>query len=63
MSILGLVIIVLLLCVCVWAVRTLMVAFAIPPQIQAVVTVLIVVMFCLWIVAQLGFGGPILRLR
>jgi hypothetical protein len=65
MSLIGLIVVVLILCVVVWAVRTLMAAFALPPPIQAVIMVLIVVIFVLWIVSQLGLisGGPVLRLH
>jgi len=65
MSIIGLLVVVILLCVVVWAVRTLMAAFALPQPIQAVIMVLIVVIVVLWIVSQLGMlsGGPVLRLR
>ena len=65
MSLMVLIVVVLLLCVAIWAVRTLMAAFALPQPIQAVIMVLIVVFFVLWVVSQLGLlgGGPVLRLR
>lgn len=65
MSLIGLLIVLLIFCVCVWAARTIMAAFAIPPQIQAVVTVIIVLIAVLWLVQNLGLlsSGPVLHLR
>ena len=64
MSLIGLLIILLLFCVVVWAARTIMAAFSLPGQIQAVVTVIIVLIAVFWIIQQLGYaGGPMLRLR
>lgn len=64
MSLIGLVVMMIVLCVVVWAVRTLMIAFALPPQMQTVVMVLLVLIFVLWILGQFGLlsGGPTLRI-
>lgn len=58
----GLVIILL----CWWAVTTLMGAFAVPPQIQTVIMVLFVVLVVLWLLSLLGTGigvPPLWRTR
>jgi hypothetical protein len=65
MSLVGLVLVVLVLCVVVWAIQQLAAAFALPPQIKTVIIVLVVLLFTLWLVGELGglTGGPILRIR
>lgn len=65
MTLLGFLVLLLIFCVVVWAAREIMKTFNMPPQIQTVVTVVIVLVFVLWLVEALGgvhFGGP-LRLR
>jgi len=65
MSIIGLLIILLIFCVVVWAVRALLGAFGIGDPISSIVQVVIVLIFVLWLVQQLGFigGGPVLHIR
>lgn len=65
MSVIGLLVVLLLFCVVVWAVRALMSAFGIGDPIATIVQVVIVLIFVLWIVQSLGVfgGGPVLRLR
>jgi hypothetical protein len=54
MSIIGLLIVLIVALVVVWAVRQLMAAFGIGDPIATVVYVLLVVIFLLWFVEQLG---------
>ena len=53
MSLIGLLVFVLLFCLVIWAIRRLMAIFEVPAQIQGVVTVVIVVVFCLVLISQL----------
>lgn len=64
MSLIALVVWVLVFCVVIWAIREIMKVFNIPPQIQVVVTVLIVLVFVLWLVSNIGLisGGPVIKL-
>ena len=57
MSLLGIFIAIILVFVAIWAVQTLAAAFAIPDPIRAVIMVLIVVLFVIWIVSAFGGGG------
>lgn len=65
MSLIGLVILLLVAALLFWAVRTILVAFGAPTQIQVVVQVLFVVLICLWLLQVLGLlsGLPDLRVR
>jgi hypothetical protein len=65
MSLVGLLILLLVFCLIVWAARQLMAAFGIGNPIATVVQVIIVLIFVLWLVEALGLlpGGPVLRLR
>lgn len=65
MSLIGLLIVLLIACVCIWAVRALLGAFGIGDPISTVVQVIVVLIFVLWLVQQLGFigGGPVLHIR
>ncbi len=58
----GLLIIVLMFCVVYWCVMRLLTAFGVGNPIAAVVQVVFVLLFVLWLVGQLGYG-PGLRLR
>lgn len=62
MTLVGLLIVVIILCLCFWAVQTLTTAFAVPQQVRAVILVLMVVIVVLWLLSSLGHGGPVLRL-
>ena len=65
MSIIVLLILLLIFCVVVWAVRALLSAFAVPEPISTVVWVLIVLVAVFALVDQAGIlgSGPFLRLR
>jgi hypothetical protein len=65
MSILGLLVVVIVLFVVIWAIQQLAGAFNVPPPIKTVIMVLLVVLVVLWIVGQLGLlsAGPVLHLR
>jgi len=66
MSLLGLLILLIVFCVIVWAVRALLAAFAVPEPINTVVWVLVVLIAVFILVDQfglLGSGGPNFRLR
>jgi hypothetical protein len=62
MSILGILIAVLVLCVIVWAARALMAAFGVGDPIRTVVMVVLVLICLFWILGALGVDSPI-RLR
>jgi hypothetical protein len=63
MTLIGLIVAVLLLCLAIWAVQTLAAAFNLPPQIRAVLLVLIVVVAVLWLLGTTVGMGPVIRLR
>jgi len=66
MSLIGLLILLVVFCVVVWAVRALLAAFAVPEPIATVVWVLVVLICVFTLVDQAGIvgsGGPFLRLR
>lgn len=65
MNIVSLIVVLLIFCVVIWAVRALMSAFGIGDPIATVVQVLIALLVVLWIIQSLGVfgGGPVLRLR
>lgn len=63
MSLIGLLIVLLVGCVVIWAARKLLAAFSIGDPISTVVQVVIVLILILWVVQQFGvFGGPTLRI-
>jgi len=66
MSIIGLLILLVVFCVIVWAARALLAAFAIPEPISTVIWVIIVLLCVFALVDQmgvLGTGTPFLRVR
>ncbi len=64
MSIIGLLIVLLIFCLVIWAVRAIMGAFGIGDPISTIVQVIFVLIFVLWVVQQLGFvGGPSLSIK
>lgn len=64
MSLIGLLVVLLIVAVVLWAARALIAAFGVPAPIGTVIYVIIVLVCVLWIVGQLGVGvGPVLRLR
>jgi len=54
----GLLIWLLLFCLCVWAVRAILAAFSIGDPIATIVTVVIVIVFVLYLLQILGGGSP-----
>jgi hypothetical protein len=64
MSIISLLIVLLIFCLVIWAVRAILGAFGIGDPISTIVQVIFVLIFVLWIVQQLGLvGGPVLKLN
>jgi len=64
MSLVSLLVALLLLCVVIWAARSLLAAFGIGDPIRTVVYVVIVLLVVLWVVQSLGvLGGSSLRIR
>lgn len=65
MSLIGLLIVLLVFLVVIWAARSLLAAFGVGNPIATVVYVVLVLIMVLWVVQQLGvFGaGPVLRIR
>lgn len=65
MSLVGLLVLLIVFCVIVWAARALLAAFAVPEPISTVVWVLIVLIAVFTIVNQFGLigGGPVIHLR
>lgn len=65
MSLIGLLVLLLVFCLIVWAARSLLAAFSIGNPIATVVQVVIVLIFVLWLIEALGLlnVGPILKLR
>lgn len=61
MSLLTILIVLILACVVLWAVRAILAAFSVGDPIRTVVWVVLVVLIVFWIVSQLG--GPGLNLR
>lgn len=51
----------IVLCVVIWAAKSIMGAFGLPQPIQTVIYVLLVLFVVLWIVGELGGGMPSLR--
>ena len=64
MSLIGLLVLLLVFCVIVWAARSLLAAFAVPDPIATVVWVLIVLFAVFALLGQIGIigGGPYIRL-
>lgn len=64
MSLIGLLILLLIFCLIVWAARQLLAAFSIGNPIATVVQVLIVLIFCLYLIQALGlFPSTTLHVR
>jgi hypothetical protein len=64
MSLIGILIVLLVFCIVIWAARALMAAFGIGDPIATVVYVLLVLVMLLWLLQQFGVvGGPHLRLQ
>jgi hypothetical protein len=57
MSVIGLLIVLLVFCVVIWAVRRILGAFGIGDPISTVVQVLFVLVFILWLLQNLGYVG------
>ena len=64
MSLVGILIVLLVFCIVIWAARSLMAAFGVGDPIATVVYVLLVLVMLLWLLQQFGVvGGPVLHLR
>lgn len=59
MSLVGLLVALLIMCVVIWAARSLMAAFGIGDPIATVVWVVLVLIFLLWLYQGLGGGGSL----
>jgi hypothetical protein len=59
MNLIGLLIVLLIFCIVLWAARALMAAFGVGDPIATVVYVVIVIIGLLWLVSALGYGGAI----
>jgi hypothetical protein len=58
MSLIGLLVIVLVACVVLWAARALIAAFAVPQPISTVIYVVIVLIVVVWLLSRLGVAVP-----
>lgn len=63
MSLIGILLVLIVACVVVWAARKLMAAFGIGDPIATVVYVLLVVLLLFWVLSAFGLGVPGLRVR
>lgn len=66
MSLIALLILLIVFCVIVWAVRALLAAFAVPDPINTVVWVLVVLIAVFILIGQFGLiggGAPVIRLH
>lgn len=63
MSLIGLLVVVLIACVVLWATRALLGAFSVPAPVSTVIYVVAVLIVLLWVLGSLGVGVPGLRLR
>jgi len=64
MSLIGILLVLLVFCIVIWAAKALMGAFGIGDPIATVVYVLLVLVMLLWLLQQFGvLGGPVLRLH
>lgn len=65
MSLIGLLLVVLIVCVILWATKMLLTAFGVGQPIANVVFVLVVLVCLIWLINQFGLigAGPQLRLR
>jgi hypothetical protein len=60
MSLIGLLLILLIFCVVIWAARALMGAFGVGDPIATVVYVLLVLVALIWLLNTFGYGGALL---
>ena len=63
MSIIGLLVALVIVCLLWWGVTRILAAFGVGDPIATVVKVVFVVLVVLWLVSALGFGGGLPRLR
>lgn len=65
MSLIGLLVVLLVACIVLWAARALLAAFGIGDPIATVVYVILVLIILFWLLSALGLvgAGPVLRLR
>ena len=65
MSLIGLLVALVIVCLLFWAVRAILSAFSIGDPIATLVQVVLMVLVVLWLLSELGVlgSGPVLRLR
>lgn len=65
MSLVGLLIVLIVVCVIYWAIRQILAAFGVGNPIATVVQVVFVLIVVLWIIQNLGLigSGPLIKLR
>jgi hypothetical protein len=64
MSIIGILVALVIICLLIWAVRSILAAFSIGPPISVLVQVVLVIIVVLWLLNALGLGGGLgLNLR
>jgi hypothetical protein len=57
MSLIGLLIALLIICIVLWAARALMAAFSVEDPIRTVIYVILVILILVWLLNMLGYGG------
>jgi hypothetical protein len=62
-SIIGLLVALVIVCLLFWAVTRILAAFSIGDPIATVVRVILVVLVVLWLISEFGFGAGLPRLR
>ena len=63
MSLIGLLVALVVVCLLFWAINAILHAFGVGDPIATVVKVVFVVIVVLWLISALGFGVPGLRIR
>ncbi len=63
MSLIGILVALVVICLLFWAVNAILGAFGVGDPIATIVRVVFVVLVVLWLVSALGYGGPLPRLR
>jgi len=63
MSLLGLLVALLIICIVLWAARALMAAFSVEDPIRTVIYVILVVIILFWLLSMLGLGNSFGSIR
>lgn len=63
MNLIGLLVMLIVIGLLFWGARAIMAAFAVPPQVQTIVTVLLVIVSVLYVLSAFGLGGNLGTLR